>query len=263
MSVSAKSSIVRLLRQAFCTTLFMIIASIPSTSFAHGVAGQRFFPTTFAVDDPFVSDEFSVLFNSLKMDDEAGGPQVRTSSLDVGYAKRILPNFGIEVADSYQRLQTEGDGSVSGYGNLEVSAKYQFYRSASHETILSFGVSDEIGNTGSRKVGAESFSVISPAFFFGKGFGDLPDSMQFFEAAGDHRGHRSEFPFAETNDHRKRGHGRYRRGAPSDHADLGVYASVQPHVPPVGGEGRGAWRSLQQDGRDRRISDGDMPEQGL
>ncbi len=31
------------------------------------------------------------------MDDEAGGPQVRTSSFDVGYSKRILPNFGIEV----------------------------------------------------------------------------------------------------------------------------------------------------------------------
>jgi hypothetical protein len=175
------SAVVRWWRQVSCFTLFMIIASIPSTSFAHGVAGQRFFPTTFAVDDPFVSDEFSVLFNSLAMDDEAGGPQVRTSSFDVGYAKRILPNFGIEVADSYQRLHTAGDGSVSGYGNLEVSAKYQFYTSASHETILSFGVSDEVGNTGSRKVGAESFSVISPAFFFGKGFGDLPDSMTFLK----------------------------------------------------------------------------------
>jgi len=175
------SAVVRWWRQVSCFTLFMIIASIPSTSFAHGVAGQRFFPTTFAVDDPFVSDEFSVLYNSLAMDDEAGGPQVRTSSLDVGYAKRILPNFGIEVADSYQRLQTTGDGSVSGYGNLEVSAKYQFYTSASHETILSFGVSDEVGNTGSRKVGAESFSVISPAFFFGKGFGDLPESMNFLK----------------------------------------------------------------------------------
>jgi hypothetical protein len=168
-------------RQILYFMLLMIIASVPSISFAHGVAGQRFFPTTFAVDDPFVSDEFSVLFNSLAMDDQAGGPQVRTSSVDVGYAKRILPNLGIEVADSYQRLETDGDGSVSGFGNLEVSAKYQFYTSASHEAILSFGVSDEIGNTGSRKVGSESFSVISPAIYFGKGFGDLPDSMSFLK----------------------------------------------------------------------------------
>lgn len=181
MSLCSKDPMEKWLRQSFCFAFIMIISSIPSTSFAHGVAGQRFFPTTFAVDDPFISDEFSLLYNSIKMNDQAGGPRVRTSSLDAGYSKRILPNFGIEVSESYQRLQTAGDGSASGYGNLEVNAKYQFYTSASHETILSFGVSDELGNTGSRKVGAESFSVISPAFFFGKGFGDLPDSMQFLK----------------------------------------------------------------------------------
>jgi hypothetical protein len=161
----------------FTVILGVTALSMPATSFAHGVAGQRFFPTTFAVDDPFVSDEFSVLYHSIKANDETGEP--KTSSVDVAYSKRIIPNFGIEVAESYQRLQPEGESSVSGYGNLEVSAKYQFYTSAAHETILSFGVADEIGNTGSRKVGSESFSVISPAFFFGKGFGDLPDSMSF------------------------------------------------------------------------------------
>ncbi len=181
MSACARDSMLRWLRQSVCFAFIMLLSSTPSTLFGHGVAGQRFFPTTFAVDDPFVSDEFSLLFNSIKMNDDAGGPQVRTSSLDVAYSKRILPNFGIEVTESYRRLQPEGESSVSGYGNLEVSAKYQFYTSASRETILSFGVSDELGNTGSRKVGTESFSVISPAFFFGKGFGDLPDSMQFLK----------------------------------------------------------------------------------
>jgi hypothetical protein len=176
-----KCSILNWSRQAFCFLLLMTMASFPSISFAHGVAGQRFFPTTFAVDDPFVSDEFSVLFNSLAMDDQAGGPQVRTSSVDVAYAKRLLPNVGLEVADSYQRVQPEGESSVSGFGNLEVNVKYQFYSSASHETILSFGISDEVGNTGSRKVGSESFSIISPAFYFGKGFGDLPDSISFLK----------------------------------------------------------------------------------
>lgn len=163
----------------FSLALILAQAANPADSFAHGVAGQRFFPTTFAVDDPFISDEFSVLYHSTKANDETGEP--KTSELDVAYSKRILPNFGIEVAESYQRQQPQGEGTVSGYGNLEANAKYQFYTSAEHETILSFGVSDEIGNTGSRKVGSESFSVISPAFFFGKGFGDLPDSMRFLK----------------------------------------------------------------------------------
>jgi len=160
------------------SVLLTIITMIPSTSFAHGVAGQRFFPTTFAVDDPFISDEFPVLYNSIKMNDEAGGPRVQTSSLDVGYSKRILPNIGIEVDEKYQRLRTEGDGTVSGFGNLGVNLKYQFYTSAEHETILSVGVTDEIGNTGTHSV-SDPFSTISPAFYFGKGFGDLPESAGF------------------------------------------------------------------------------------
>ncbi len=166
------------------TNLFGLIiglafAMIAPNAHAHGVAGQRFFPTTFAVDDPFISDEFSVLYHQLKMNsDQAGGPQVDTSSLSVGYSKRILPNFGLEFDSQYQRLHTEGDGTMSGFGNLGVNAKYQFYTSAEHETILSVGIADEIGNTGNHNV-SDSFSTITPAFFFGKGFGDLfePSSL--------------------------------------------------------------------------------------
>jgi len=162
----------------FRFTFIILVAAIPATSFAHGVAGQRFFPTTFAVDDPFISDEFSVLYNSIKMNDETGGPRVQTSSFDIAYSKRILSNFGIEVDEQYKRLHTEGDGTMSGFGNLGVNLKYQFYTSPEHETILSVGVSDEIGKTGNHSV-SDPFSTISPAFYFGKGFGDLFDSSSF------------------------------------------------------------------------------------
>ena len=93
----------RRLTTVLITLAFMLFS--PSASFAHGVAGQRFFPTTFAVDDPFVSDEFSLLYHSIKANDETGEP--KTSSLDVAYSKRIIPNFGIEVAESYLRLYAE------------------------------------------------------------------------------------------------------------------------------------------------------------
>ncbi|HEX9137974.1 MAG TPA: hypothetical protein VF905_13665 [Nitrospirota bacterium] len=160
----------------FCAAAALaFMLAMPPSSWAHGVAGQRFFPTTFAVDDPFISDEFSVLYNSIKMNDEAGRPRIQTSSLDVGYSKRIIPSFGIEVEESYQRLHTEGDGTVSGYGNLGVNVKYQFYTSDKHETILSVGIADEIGNTGNHNV-SDRFSTIFPAFYFGKGFGDLFES---------------------------------------------------------------------------------------
>jgi hypothetical protein len=43
--------------------------------------------------------------------------------------------------------------------------------------MLSTGIDWDIGGTGAKKVGAESFSTVTPAFFFGKGMGDLPDSV--------------------------------------------------------------------------------------
>jgi hypothetical protein len=153
------------------------LSAIPPTASAHGVAGQRFFPTTFAVDDPFMNDELSLLAHSIEMNGEGGGPRVRTTSLGLGFSKRIFPGFGIQLDEEYLWLHTSGDGTESGFGNLAVTLKYQFFTSAAHETILSFGVTGEIGGTGSSKVGAESFSKVSPTFFFGKGLGDLPSSM--------------------------------------------------------------------------------------
>ncbi len=179
MYTIARHALPKFVLRTIISTTILFIAALPANSSAHGVAGQRFFPTTFAVDDPFISDEFSVLYNSIKMNDDAGGPRIQTSSVDVGYSKRVTPDFGIEVDESYQSLHTDGDGTVSGFGNLGVNLKYQFYTSAQRETIMSVGVSDEIGHTGSSKIGSDTFSTISPAFSFGKGFGDLPASVGY------------------------------------------------------------------------------------
>jgi hypothetical protein len=163
--------------RGLCVTVLVGLFTIPTMASAHGVAGQRFFPTTFAVDDPFINDELSLLFHSFEVNDPASG-RTRTSALGLGLSKRILPNFGLELNAPLQWVHTEGDGTESGFGNLEVALKYQFLTSAAHETILSVGVSDEIGGTGSSSVGAEPFSTISPALFFGKGLGDLPRSVE-------------------------------------------------------------------------------------
>jgi hypothetical protein len=173
------SSTARRISWALCFAIGVGLTAFAPAASAHGVAGQRFFPTTFAVDDPFMNDELSVLFHSIAMKGEAGASRVRSTSLGVGYSKRILPGFGLQLDEDYLWLHTAGEGTASGFGNLAVALKYQFVTSASHEMIVSVGVSDEIGGTGSGRVGAESFSTLSPALFFGKGFGDLPPSMGF------------------------------------------------------------------------------------
>jgi hypothetical protein len=155
--------------------LLMILA-MPVTSWAHGFAGKRFFPTTLSVEDPFVSDELSFLFGHIKEDSVT-----KTTSLGLDYSKRITPHFGISIGSEYQTVDVNHVGSESGFGNLELGIKYQFLTSELHEAILSVGVGAEIGRTGSRRIGAESFSIISPALFFGKGFGDLPDSVKYLK----------------------------------------------------------------------------------
>jgi hypothetical protein len=146
---------------------------LPVASWAHGFAGQRFFPTTFQVDDPFISDEFSVLIDRSK-DSEA-----KTTEIDIDYSKRIWPHFGLEFHEANLHQDFNDGGSANGWDNLGVGAKWQFLTNAPHELIMSVGTDFDIGGTGAKQV-ADSFTTVSPGFFFGKGMGDLPQSMNFF-----------------------------------------------------------------------------------
>jgi hypothetical protein len=143
-----------------------------SQAWAHGFAGKRFFPATLAVDDPFISDELTLEANHIREPDQV------TNEFSMAYSKRITPNFGLELSETYQHLEPNEGGSKNGFANLDIGAKYQFFTSDIHEAILSVGLNAELGGTGSHNV-ADSFSTLSPAFFFGKGFGDLPESMKF------------------------------------------------------------------------------------
>jgi len=89
-----------------------------------------------------------------------------------------LPNFGLEFHEAYVHLGSDGAGSANGWDNLGVGAKWQFLTDEEHELILSAGTDIDIGGTGAHQV-SESFSTITPALFFGKGLGDLPESFNF------------------------------------------------------------------------------------
>jgi hypothetical protein len=150
-----------------------VIFLLPVSSWAHGFAGQRFFPTTFQVDDPFISDEFSILINSAK------GPDAKTTEIDIDYSKRIVPNFGLEFHEAYLHQRANDGSTANGWDNLGLGAKWQFLTNAPHELILSVGTDFDIGGTGAHQI-ADSFTTVSPALFFGKGLGDLPESAGFF-----------------------------------------------------------------------------------
>ena len=147
-------------------------------TFAHGFAGKRFFPATLATDDPFVADELSLPTVSRRRTADDGSSSI-DSSASVDFSKRVTNDFGVGFGAAWMRLEPSGGTRVQGFDNFALNAKYQFFKSDLHETILSVGVDADLGGTGSRRVGAESFSTITPALFMGRGFGDLPEELRF------------------------------------------------------------------------------------
>jgi hypothetical protein len=141
---------------------------------AHGVIGKRFFPATLAIDDPFVADELSLPTVSYVKSRDGS-----ETDLSADLSKRLTPDLGLSLGGNLKLLDPDPGDSVAGFDNLAVALKYVFWKSVEHETLLSTGLDWDVGDTGSKKVGAESFHTLTPALFFGKGLGDLPDSLAF------------------------------------------------------------------------------------
>jgi hypothetical protein len=170
---------IRLTMRFLAIALATVGAAMASSAFAHGVVGKRFFPATIATDDPFVSDELSLpTISSIRTNASGDEPAGRETSLSGEFSKRITPDFGISIGLERQRVKPQGEPAVHGFGNTELGLKYQIYQDEKREALVSLGLDWEIGGTGSRSIGAERFSTYTPAVFFGKGFGDLPASMQ-------------------------------------------------------------------------------------
>ena len=153
-------------------------ALLTTTAHAHGVIGKRFIPSTLTLEDPFPSDEMD-LFSFERGSKNTEG---RETSVGFEFSKRLTPDFALGVGWEYLFVEPREAGArrTSGAGNPELSAKYSFFRSIEHEGILSAGLAVEAGGVGSKRV-AERVTTISPALFFGKGWGDLPDSLSFLK----------------------------------------------------------------------------------
>lgn len=159
-----------------------ILIAVPTGAHAHGFEGDRFFPPTVSTDDPFATDEFNITFQ--KFNDPAGSDGTpMTHEIDVSseFDKEIFPKFSLGVVGTYLNLDPAGHQGPAqdGFDNVSVSAKYQLWESARHEWILSLGGEADLGDTGSKALGVESYTTYTPTVYFGKGFGDLPDALKY------------------------------------------------------------------------------------
>ena len=158
----------------------LAIALVPLTqSAAHEIVGNRFFPATLSIDDPGVNDELSLpTVDSFKTGDV---PPVRQRDISAEFSKRITEDFAISFGTTYTFLGPIDPtaAGANGFQNLDTTFKYRVFKNAEHEFVMSVGLSVEWAGTGSSTVGAEAFNTYTPTLFFGKGLGDLPDTLSW------------------------------------------------------------------------------------
>jgi hypothetical protein len=144
---------------------------------AHGFVGDRFFPPTIQTDDPFAVDEMA--FPTVSIFKNPGSPATWETDVGFSFSKEIFPRFAVSVSETFVNLAPEGMPSVRGFDNLALNAKYQLWENVPHEALFSVGSDWEVGGTGAKRIGADSANVFTPTIYFGKGFGDLPDSLKY------------------------------------------------------------------------------------
>lgn len=147
----------------------------PVAAWAHGFAGQRFFPATILTDDPFVADEMSL--PTVTSNPAAPGD---AREVDAGFdlSKRITQDLGMTIGDQWERVSAPGSSTAKGWNALQTGVQYQLFVDDLHEAIGLFGLNATWANTGRvQALGAPNFTTLSPTFDFGKGLGDLPDSL--------------------------------------------------------------------------------------
>ena len=152
----------------------VIFLSANSTALAHGFAGDRFFPATILTDDPFVADEMSLPTFTLDPTQSDGSRE-----FDIGsdLSMLITPNWDFTLSTNWAHIRTPGVSTQTGFQGLTTGTQYQLFINAEHEAMALAALDVTWGNTGKLAAGAPAFTTLSPTFDFGKGFGDLPNSV--------------------------------------------------------------------------------------
>ncbi len=154
----------------------------PHRADAHGIAGNRFFPGTLTFDDPAVADESRLpLFTSSKHPDDGG--DVVDNRFSWSFFRLLTPTLGVGI-DSGWVQRNWGSSQRSGFDTTSLSVKGEVYRNDLHETLVAAALAWDVGHSGAQGVGANGPDAIHPGIFFGKGFGDLPDSLAWLRPFG-------------------------------------------------------------------------------
>jgi hypothetical protein len=140
-----------------------------SPAFPHAVCGDRIFPATLGIDDPGVSDELALPTLTYLPQNSDGAQEF---DAEFSWTKTILPGLGLSFSDGATWRHPGGYG----WESLDTELKYNFFCLPEHEFMGSVGMDIDWGRTGTWTQ-YTPFNTYSPVLDLGKGFGDLPTSL--------------------------------------------------------------------------------------
>src|SRR5262249_60131835 len=111
---------IRRVSVSLMTVALLISTALPAG--AHGLIGQRFFPATLKIDDPFVADELSlptVSFMRFHSSDE--GPGFRQWDISGELSKRLSPDRRFSPRGTYPVRDPPPSSTQSAIHNMRAS----------------------------------------------------------------------------------------------------------------------------------------------
>ena len=152
-----------------------------SDAYAHCFVGARFFPATLAIDDPCVADELSL--PTVAWSRTGDVPPADEWDVSAEISKRITEDFGVSIGDTWSQISQPGGFKLAGFSDLETTFQYQLMKNDDHELAMLLGLIVDWGGTGAVDSGIGTrYSLLTPTYYFGKGFGDLPEDAGWFRA---------------------------------------------------------------------------------
>jgi hypothetical protein len=144
---------------------------------AHGIVGNRLFPGTLAFDDPAVMDEL-VLPAVSRLKHPGEGTDVVDSRIEGSFTRLLTSTLAVGIESGWIH-RNWGPSQRTGFDTTTFGLKGLLYKNELHEVMISAGLGWGIGRSGAQGVGASNSDTLQRGIFFGKGFGDLPNSLSW------------------------------------------------------------------------------------
>ncbi|MHB8383772.1 MAG: hypothetical protein ACYDC3_15695 [Candidatus Binataceae bacterium] len=157
-----------------CAAIFMIVlCAAGAARSAHAQVGSRSFISPLVTEDPNPSNELDLLPGWTR------GENGDNFSFSFDLEKKLSQNTSIEFSDAINDPLSRRLRTTTGVSNLEVLAKWAFFKSDEHETRIAIGA-DVFLPTGQIAAGADGHPRGGPLLMFAKGMGDLSSEGPLF-----------------------------------------------------------------------------------